>query len=91
MVPGLQIPGSAIALGSTGALGLADAFRNRIAADAKNPMPAPTEEDMQKATQPAFVYPRTGPRRKSADEITGALEQSLDQQMQDFSSQPAQA
>jgi hypothetical protein len=91
MVPGLQVPGTAVSLGSLGALGLADSVRNRMAADAQNPPAPPTQEELQKAQEPAITYPQFKMKRKSPDEITGALEQSLDKQMQDFSAQPAQA
>lgn len=90
MAPGLQVPGAAVSLGSMGALGMADAVRNKFASEAKNPPAPATEQEMKQAEPPAIIYPQFKMHKKSPDEITGALEQSLDQQMQDFSAQPAQ-
>ena len=87
MYPPLAPIGTATALGATGALGLMDRVRNQP----QQPFVEPTPAELEEASKPAFgVYPkqRMRPRQPNPNAINGALLQSLDQQMQEFQSQP---
>jgi hypothetical protein len=95
MFPPTAPVGFPLAIGAPAALGLADAYRNRRVADALIPEKPITPEDLEAASRPAFgMYPGAGRRRPAAsrpspEKISGALMQSLDQQMQEFSSSPS--
>ena len=87
MYPPLAPLGTATALGATGALGLMDRVRNQP----KAPYVEPTPAELEQAAKPAFgIYPkqRMRPRQSDPNAINGALLNSLDQQMQEFQSQP---
>jgi hypothetical protein len=67
---------------------LTDKIRNKLAEEAKTPMPEPTPEEMSEAEKPAIMYRPSmrRPQQSRANAISGALLDSLDQQMQQFSS-----
>lgn len=91
MFPPAAIPGAMVAGVSTGALTLADKIRNKLAAEAKNPpIPEPTAEEMSRAYRPARVYRPSirRPQQSKAEAISGALLDSLDEQLKQFSSAP---
>jgi hypothetical protein len=94
MFPPTAPVGVPLAMGAPAALAVSDAYRNKMAQEAKMPQRPITPEEIEAASRPAFgVYPSAGRRpaapRPSPEKISGALLQSLDQQMQEFSSSPS--
>jgi hypothetical protein len=90
MIPRLGLPGALLSTGATGALALTDRIRNKLAEEAQNPPPERTPEELQNelsnAQRPARIYSPSirRPQQSRADDISGALLDSLDQQMQQF-------
>lgn len=96
MFPATAPIGVPLSIGAPGALAFSDAIRNKLAEESKTPQRPITQEEIEAASRPAFgVYPGAGRRRPMAppkpnpEQISGALLQSLDQQMKDFSSSPS--
>lgn len=91
MVPGMQVPGTAVAVGGQGALMMADQVRNKLAQEAQNPKPAPTEAELaalEKQPVGGFYPQRMLKRRDPAQiqqQLTGKLLQDLNGQLADFS------
>jgi hypothetical protein len=90
MIPGFQLPATAVSLGSTGALAVADKIRNKLASEAQNPQPEPSDAELAElAKKPVGgFYPNLGMKRRSVDErkqIQQQLMQGLSNQMTDFS------
>ena len=96
MVPRLQIPGTAVALGGQGALYAADTIRNKLAQEAQNPPPPVTQAELDQANRPVGgFYPQKAGRNRTPQQIqqmqqqlTGNLLQSLNGQLSDFSKPP---
>ena len=96
MVPGFQIPGTAVALGGQGALYAADTIRNKLAQEAQNPPPPVTQAELDQANRPVGgFYPQKIGRNRTPQQIqqmqqqlTGNLLQSLNGQLADFSKPP---
>jgi hypothetical protein len=96
MVPGFQIPGTAVALGGQGALYAADTIRNKLAQEAQNPPPPVTQAELDQANRPVGgFYPQKIGRNRTPQQIqqmqqqlTGNLLQSLNGQLSDFSKPP---
>jgi len=89
MFPPTAVPGSVVSGTATGALSLVDKIRNKLASEAQNPpIPEPTPEDMVRANRPALMYRPSirRPQPSKAEAISGALLQSLDEQLKEFSS-----
>jgi len=94
MVPGLQVPGTAVAVGGQGALMMADAIRNNMARSAQNPPPPVTDAELEAlAKKPVGgFYPQKIGRNRTPQQIqqmqqqlTGNLLQGLNGQLADFS------
>lgn len=91
MFPPTAVPGAMTAGVSAGALTLADKIRNKLAQEAANPpVPEPTPEQLNRANRPALMYRPSirRPQPSKADAISGALLDSLDEQLKQFSSAP---
>ena len=89
MIPGLQVPGTAVSLGGTGALALADKIRNKLASEAQNPQPEPTDAELAELAKRPIggFYNLSMKRRTDAErkQIQQQLMQGLSNQMTDFS------
>ena len=94
MVPGMQVPGTAVAVGGQGALMVADQVRNKLAQEAQNPKPAPTEAELaalEKQPVGGFYPQKIGKNRNQLQmkqlqqQLTGKLLQDLNGQLADFS------
>lgn len=90
--PKTSVPGTLASVGGAGALALADKIRNKLAEEQKqrglNPPAPPSQSELDAAGRPAFGrYPRIA----RPEQISGAILQELNQQMQDFSAGPATA
>jgi len=90
MIPGFQLPATAVSLASTGALAAADTIRNKLASEAQNPQPEPSDAELAELAKKPIggFYPNLGMKRRSVDErkqIQQQLMQGLSNQMTDFS------
>jgi hypothetical protein len=89
MFPPTAIPGALVSGGAGGALMLMDKIRNKMAEEAQNPpIPEPTYQQEKDAYSPYLKYrpPVRTPQQSKGESISGALLESLDEQLKEFSS-----